>query len=296
MTTFAPHRANGFPSPAPGSEIHGEIIAWDTEGVTVTFAHLLEALDDSGLDRSVARRMLPRNAFARACRRLSENRIIRKVDEDEAVIRFQFTAEAKDGPRFRYDLETILSLHKESGDIECSIPGLADRARAAVDEAMGTRNGGDVTRVIQKLFDDKTKADLDLVPIRPQGGAYFVRKERLDFVDHVEAFVIRLNARLVRLPIAAGSDHGDRCVRDAVAARMTALIGEFESAVESFGTDTRERTLTAAAERVRLLRHKVDSYATYLDTEKGRLGEALARAAARLRAKVADIARECGTL
>ena len=28
--------------------------------------------------------MLPRNAFARACRRLSENRIIRKVDEDEA--------------------------------------------------------------------------------------------------------------------------------------------------------------------------------------------------------------------
>jgi len=282
MTTLATRR------PAPlvpaAAAIHGEIISWDAEGLSVRHAHLVEALADSGLDPAAARAMLPRNAFARACRRLSDRRIIRKVDEGPSSIRFQFTAEQKD------DLETILTLGKATGAVDCSIPELVARARVAVDEAMGTRHGGDVTRLIQRLFDDRTRADLDLVPVRPRGGVYFVRRERLEFVDRVESFLSRLNARLIRLPVAAGSVHGDRGVREAVASRLGSLIGELDAAVEAFGSDTRERTLAAAAERVRLLRHKVDSYAAYLDSERGRLSAALEEASARLRGKVAEFA------
>lgn len=294
MTSTLKASANGFPRVVPGAPIHGEIISWSTEGLTVRFTHLLDALGDCGLDKTVARRMLPRNAFSRACRRLAEQRIIRRLDESEDYVRFQFTAERKGVDELIYDKEAVLTLHKGSGDVECPDRDLAMKARAAVDEAMGVRTGGDITRIVQRLFDDKRRADLDLIPIRPQGGAYFVRKERLDFVSRVDQFLGRLNATMVRLPIAAGSETGDRCVREAVAAKMASLITEYEAAVEEFGADTRERTLNNAADRIKVLRHKVDSYATYLDSERGRLHDALARAAGRLRAKVAEIAEGRG--
>src|SRR5271157_5989987 len=108
MATATQH-TNGLFSYAPAMTLLGEIITWACSKVSIRHLDLIEALRGSGLDESVARELAPRHAFARACKKLSDARIIRQVAEDAATIQFQFTAERRDGDRFAYDFETRLT-------------------------------------------------------------------------------------------------------------------------------------------------------------------------------------------
>ena len=238
----------------------GEVISWTCGGVSVRHADLVAALRDAALDDHVARELAPRHAFTRACRKLSDQRIIRQVGEDESVLRFQFTAEHRDGDRFEYALETMLSLDKRTGAVQCGLPGLATLAQEHLDRAIDARTGSDVTRVIQRLFERHA----DLFPIRPQGGCYFVPDRHIPFVDKVHTFLGRIHGQLLRFPVPAGTSEGDRSVKEAVAAGLAALIADHRAAVESFGDDTRPETIERAALRIRTTRFKVESYAALL--------------------------------
>ena len=271
---------------AAGTQLLGEVISWTCAGVTVTHAALVAALKDAGLDENVARELAPRHAFTRACKKLSDQRIIRQVGEDESVVRFQFTHESRAGDKFEYLLETMLTLDKKTGKVSCDLPGLATLAQEHLDRAIEARTGSDVTRVIQKVFERHA----DLFPIRPQGGCYYVPQRHAAFVDKVQHFLGRINGQLLRFPIQAGTAEGDRSVKEAVAAGLAALIAEHRQAIESFGTDTRDDTLTRAAERIRRTQFKIQAYAEYLNEEKSRLDRELATARQELRAKVEHLA------
>jgi hypothetical protein len=284
MTTIT--KVNGLFAAAPGTRLLGEIITWSCSRVSIRHLDLIQALRDAGLDESVARELAPRHAFARACRKLSEARIIRQVAEDEKTIKFQFTAEHRDGDHFSYDLETMLTLEKATGRVTCDLPGLATLAQEELDRCLEARTGSDVTRIIQKLFERRA----DLFPIREQGGAYFVPQEHSGFTDQVQSFLGRLNGKMYRFPVPAGTPEGDRSVRESVAAGLAAVIQEHQSAIEAFGEDTRPSTLERAAERIRQTRFKLEAYTAYLSDEKGRLEEQLAEASRRLRAKVEALA------
>jgi hypothetical protein len=274
-----------FSVPA-GAKLWGEIITWSCSGITIKHLDLVETLRASDLDESVARELAPRHAFARACRKLSEARIIRQVAEDEKSIHFQFTAEHREGNQFFYDLETMLALDKASGKVTCSIMSLAAMAQTELDRCLAARTGSDVTRIIQKLFERRA----DLFPIREQGGAYFVPREHTAFVGKIQAFLLRLNGRIQRFPVPTGTAEGDRSVKESVAAGLSALIAEHQQAVATFGSDTRESTLERAAERIRQTKFKIEAYSAYLAEEKGRLESQLSDAARKLRAKVAELA------
>src|SRR5262249_11684033 len=130
----------------------------------------------------------------------------------------------------------------------------------------------------------------DLFPIRDQGGAYFVPREHLAFVDKVQGFLGKLNGRMNRFPVPAGTPHGDRSVKESVAAGLAALIQEHQEAVAGFGADTREKTLSRSRERIRLTRPRTEAYSVYLAEERSRLEASLAVAQQQLRAKVEELA------
>jgi hypothetical protein len=158
---------NGYPTIAVGTKLLGEVITWDCSGIIVRHLDLVDALTESELDPSVARELAPRHAFARACRKLSEARIIRQVMEDANTIQFQFTAEHKDGDRFSYDFETLLTLEKATGKVTCELPGLATLAQEELDRCFAHRTASDISRIVQRLFERKA----DLFPIREKGAA-----------------------------------------------------------------------------------------------------------------------------
>src|SRR3954469_10484528 len=267
MKTETKPTRNGFPAVLPGTRLLGEVISWTCPAVTVRHAAVIEALRESGLDETVARELAPRHAFARACRKLARERIIRQVAEDPATITFQFTQESKAGDRFEYTLETMLALEKATGRVSCDLPGLATLAQELLDRAIEDRTGSDVTRLVQRLFERKA----DLFPVREQGGVYFVPREHAAFVDQVQDLLNRVNGRLARFPVPEGTPEGDRSVKEAVASGIAALIEEHREAVAAFDADTRSSTVARAAERIRLVRHKLSAYAAYLADEKDRL-------------------------
>jgi hypothetical protein len=271
---------------AAGTRRLGEVIAWTCSGVSVTHPALLAALRDAELDEGVARELAPRHAFTRACRRLSDQRIIRRVAEDEASVKFQFTHESRGTDRIEYALETMLTLDKKTGTVTCDLPGLATLAQEELDRCISARTGGDVTRVIQKLFE----RNADLFPVRPQGGVYFVPGRHAAFVDKVQAMLGRLNGQILRFPVPAGTAEGDRSVKDAVAAGIASLIDDHRKAVAQFGADTRADTLRRAAEKIRATQFKIAAYAEYLLGEKAALDRALAAARDELRARVGQLA------
>jgi hypothetical protein len=126
---------------AAGTRLLGEVIAWTCPGLSVPHLALVEALGASELDPGVARELAPRHAFARACRRLSDRRIIRLVAEDAATLTFQFTAESRAGDRFEYVMETLLKLDKQTGTVTCDLPGLATVAQEELDRRIAVRTG-----------------------------------------------------------------------------------------------------------------------------------------------------------
>jgi hypothetical protein len=264
----------------------GEIITWSCAGAAIRHIDLIAALRECRLDESVARELAPRHAFARACKKLSEARIIRQVLEDAFIIRFQFTAEHKEGDRFSYDFETLLTLEKATGKVTCDLPGLATLAQEELDRCIQVRTGADLTRIIQKLFDRAA----DLFPIREQGGAYFCPQEHVEFLDKVQAFLGRLNGRMQRFPVPAGTPQGDRSVKESVANALEALIATHREAIDRFGDDTRPDTFERAADRIKQTRFKIEAYAAYLAEERGRLERELAAASRSLRSKIESIA------
>ncbi|HEX4613217.1 MAG TPA: hypothetical protein VH092_33835, partial [Urbifossiella sp.] len=217
---------------------------------------------------------------------LCDRRIIRQVAEDDATVKFQFTQESRDGDRYEYALETMLTLAKRTGTVTCDLPGLATLAQEELDRCIDARSGADVTRVIQRLFDRHA----DLFPVRPQGGCYFTPARHAGFVDRVQGMLGRLNGQILRFPVPAGTPEGDRSVKESVAAGLAALLGEYRAAVAGFGADTRKGTVERAAEKIRAVKFKVEAYAELLADEKGRLERGLAEAQRELRAKVEALA------
>jgi hypothetical protein len=269
-----------------GMKLLGEILTWSCAGINIKHTDLIEALKDADLDESVARELAPRYAFARACKKLSEARIIRQIAEDAHYITFQFTRESRASNAYEYTLETLLQLEKVTGKVTCDLPGLATVAQEELDRCIASRNSGDVTRCIQRLFDRQA----DLFPIREKGGCYFVPERHSSFVDRIDQFIKRLNGNLRRFPVPSGTPHGDRSVKEAVASGIAALIEEHNAAIESFGEDTRPDTLHRAAERISITRLKISGYSEYLADERSRLERDLAAAQQRLRKRVEELA------
>lgn len=269
-----------------GTRLLGEVIAWACPGVSVTHPDLVAALEAAGLDAGVARELAPRHAFSRACKKLSEQRIIRPVAEDSTTIKFQFTQESRSDDKFEYTLETMLTLDKQTGSVSCELPGLATMAQEELDRCIAVRTGSDVTRVIQKLFERQA----DLFPIRPQGGCYFVAERHVGFVNQIQDLLNRVGGRLLRFPVPAGTEEGDRSVTQAVADGLASVVAEHRGAVAQFGNDTRTDTLERAAEKIRTTKFKLTAYSEYLAGERERLDHAVAEAERELREKVEQIA------
>ena len=70
----------------------GEIITFGSKsGSTHKHADVVQALKDAGLDEKAAKEFLPGQAFARAAKKLSDERVIDVVNEWGDDVVFQFT-------------------------------------------------------------------------------------------------------------------------------------------------------------------------------------------------------------
>ncbi|MFO0825303.1 MAG: hypothetical protein U0792_19640 [Gemmataceae bacterium] len=224
-------------SVSASTRLLGEVIAWACPGLSVSHTALVAALEAADLDAGVARELAPRHAFARACRTLSERRIIRPVAEDANIITFQFTAESREDDR--YDtLETMLTLDKQKGRF-VAIAGssrplprknsIAASRFARESTSTGSCRNSSSGKPTCSRFDRRAETISLGLPFgvhRPDSGLPQSRR----WAVHRD------------FPVPAGTTEGDRSVTQAVADGLAAVVAEHRAAVAQFKARIPART------------------------------------------------------
>lgn len=270
---------------------YGQAVSWKTSGCS--YKELRKALEVAGLDVNRAKELLPRNAFARAAKKLQENRIIKKVKEEADYVYFQFTKEYATKERIDYSYEAIVRVDKKTGDVICfEDPALGIQAADLLDAEMETRNTGDITRLIQRIFEDQQG---DLIALRDGGGFYFVPTAQVGLVDQVETLTKHIGGSVRRLSIAIEEDGSDSGTRQSIAESMVdhfnGLIEDFKDSCKTFNIDTNAEAVGRRTDKLIKLRTKLISYTSILQDQAEGISDAIKQAddemLARLRGDIA---------
>lgn len=273
-------------------ELLGEVVTWDLRSTDVSFAEVQAALLDAGLNPDDATELSPRSAFGRACKHLKEERTIDKLayDKDAREYNFQFTRKTVEENRVEFDYECVVSVEAETGAVKCpERPDLEQKARELLQHALKTRNAQDVTRLVQKLFQNHA----DLYPINPRKGvAYFVPEVHREFTAKVDDFLKRLGGCLMRFPVPKGTPEGNASVKEAVQSGLATLLGELTEAVEGWDDTTRTSTMDKAVSKWEAIQYKTEAYAEYLGSEQEKLLERLKEAKEELVRRMTDLRPE----
>jgi hypothetical protein len=262
----------------------GEIVSWRAPG-EVRYVDLQNAMKTAGIDETLLREMLPRHGFSRAARKLSEGRIIRKVSEDDTSLKFQFTKEYLRGGQFEYALETHLELNKATGLIDCPDYSLQTMAQQLLAGEMAVRKSSDVTRLIQRTFDQNKG---DLIPIREQGGVYFVPESHEHLADSVDNLLRAIGGALRRFKVSADGASTSQSVASAMNDHFESLIAEFEASCASVGSDASPTVQKNRTERINELRVKLNAYKDIMQDYAETIEKKIEAANAELLARLGD--------
>lgn len=283
------NRAKDLAEKLKGIEMLGEIITWQVRrDQTRTYQDVIDALKQSKLDEKVARKILPRFAFTRACKKLKEQAIFDVVKDGTDTIRFQMTKKSMKSEEWVYAKDVDLVLDKVNGTIQCKRKELEALAQKLLDQALEIRTTADITHIVQKLFEKNG----DLFSIRDQGGVYFVPKEYREFVLKIENFIGLLGGELGRFPVPSGTPQGDRSIKTSIADAFQNLIGEHEIAIEGFTINTRSDTMKAAGDRIKATRVKIEAYANYLKDKSAELLKSVDAANKKLMEQIEKLAED----
>jgi len=237
----------------------GWIVSWKVPS-EVPLTGLRDALRTAGMDTDLAGDMTTQNALRRALREMNKDRVIRKLRCDGDNIYFQITHEDRQETKIEYWREAEVCLDG-AGNVTCDVPELAAEARLLLNEHLAKRLTTDLTRLLQRVF-DKRKADL--VPIREQGGAYFVPEHCQELVDQSRALLRAIGGNLRSFAVRLGCGDTKASVAESLSQYLSELVGEFRESLEGVTSETRGDVLERRAGRINELRQKMTNYAGLL--------------------------------
>jgi hypothetical protein len=232
----------------------GMIVWWNIRSVLVTKEELSRFLTECSLPERYARDHNYRSAFIRALKGLEEDRIIRKVSEDEDLIIYQFTAEqliSGGVGKLDYHYETRVIVNRKTyAETQDFAQALVNRMRDFVANPQinakvlelyqleKTRyRSGDITRYIQRMLEDLA----DFVSLREQGNVYFVPAQYMETIQKLTRFVSLLGPtnRFEWLPILNAAESRVMLQRS--------VIEELESVIDALSNDVATLPADSAA-------------------------------------------------
>jgi len=261
----------------------GTIVSWRVPK-EVPIQSLRDALRTAGLDEALAGDMEPRNALRRALRDMKEGRVIRKLRQDGDCLYFQFTREFLDEREIRYAKEAELCLHEPTGVVDCTEAEIEQTATKLLAEHIAKRLTSDLTRLVQRLYEAR---GADLIPIRPQGGAYFVPEMHADLVRSTKVLLDAIGGKLHPWAVRLGCGDTAASVADVMAEYLTELITEFRASCEDVDGGSRKDVQLRRQERIGELRQKLELYKSLLGAFAEKIGGVINKAEEELLKKLA---------
>lgn len=250
----------------------GQIVSWEVPS-EVSLPKLRSALAKAGLGQELAADMAPRNALSRALREMKAGRVIRKLRVEGDVLWFQFTAEHLSQREVTYNKEAELALNMQTSRVTSTVPELAREAQQLLLQHMQKRLTSDLTRLVQRIFDSRRA---DLIPIRQQGGAYFVPDMHKEIVEKARTLLREIGGSLRTFSVRLGSGDTNAAVADSLFDYMKGMLKEYRESLEGVTKETRKDVVDRRMKEHQEILRKVECYKTLL----GGLAEKLTTEAA----------------
>jgi len=254
----------------------GFIVSWSTPA-TVQLADLRAGLTLAGLKPDeFAPDLLPRSIVARTAGHVAKQgstKDTKKLARPVATKIRQITREdgSGTGVTLTYTREAGIEYDDATGKLTTDDPALAltlDDSAKLIDS---TRTASDVTRVLQRVV---SGAGSDLIPVREQGGAYFIPAGST-VIGQMDVILDAIGGSLSSFACTIG--HGtDESIANVITDYMLKQIGELKTAVaelheKGIRADVKSRRITRVAE----LRDRVGAYATLVGTQASILTSAI---------------------
>lgn len=262
----------------------GFIISWRLPNV-VLLADLRASIVAAGLDPDLAPDLGAPSLVARAASfiaKTTSQQKHKKLARPTGHTERQITREDSDPSGLTYTREAGIGFDDATGKLTSDEPLIASTIDETQQHITDTRTASDVTRIVQRIVTD---SGTDLIPVREQGGAYFV-PQGSGIIGQIATVVEGIGGELSRFACTIG--HGsDASVANVITEYMLKQIGELQQSVEELNetgirADVKSRRLTRVAE----LRERVGAYATLVNTQGEKLTQALDIAEATLLAKL----------
>lgn len=265
----------------------GYIISWRVPA-TVRVDDLRKALKNAGVTDpfELAPDLKPNQVVARSAgfiAKLTTEKDARKLARPIGHAARQITREEVGGASdLLYTREAGIEFNEQTQSIECDDPTIAAMLPETIKTVHETRTASDVTRIVQKLVED---AGSDLIPVREQGGAYFV-PDGHRVIGRVGIFLASVGGALSKFACTLG--HGsDESIANTITDYLLNQIEELKESVAELNekgvrSDVKARRLNRVAE----LRDRLRAYTSLLGMQQSRLETELNTAEATLLARL----------
>ena len=234
----------------------GDVASWKVPA-EVTLKELRRGLVSAGLDEGLASDMAPRNALRRALREMSKNRVIRKLQQNGEILTFQINQEKRENGHLEFPHEADVELNVTTGALSSTDGAIYAQARLLLDEHMEKRVTSDLTRLVQKVFDSRKAA---LIPIREQGGAYFVPDQHHDLIESCRTLLKAIGGNLRTFSVRLGSEDTSQSVAESMTDYLLGLIKEFNDKCEGVTGDSQKRVSTNRFSEIGDMKSKLNCY------------------------------------
>jgi hypothetical protein len=262
----------------------GFIVSWHTPA-TIKLADLRAGLATAGLAAlELAPDLQPRSLVSRSAAMIAKStssRDVKRLARPIAPKARQITREASSGDTLTYSKEASIFYDDTTSKIASKeiLNETLEEAAKTVDE---TRTASDVTRVLQRIVEN---AGTDLIPVREQGGAYFLPAGS-DVIAQMATVLEAIGGTLAQFACTIG--HGsDSSVANVITDYMLKQIAELKTAVDELNeTGIRSDVKTRRLARVAELRERISAYTTLIGAQEATLTSALNVAETTLLAKL----------
>lgn len=217
-----------------------------------------QALVNNDLPPESVNDLTLRAAFGRACAEMKENRQIDKLKHKGGVYQFQLTKRALLDERIEFDFETIVTLHGDTGRIECDDPHIKHQAERLLQDALDHRTPQDMTKIIQSLLKGKMWPFLV-----EKGCVYMLPEQYRELCDKVEKFVFEVGGTFRRAPVPRGDKYGDQTARESFASHINGVVKKFKDLMANFDETTRSSTMIQVAKDFQELVFEAQTYREY---------------------------------
>jgi HPt (histidine-containing phosphotransfer) domain-containing protein len=172
-------------------------VFWTDAIPSVSLFKLREALTASGLAPEIARDLAKRYCFIRAKNKLRSEGLIDQLSETDERLTFQMADRFYSTQAIRYTKRALLWFDKETHVIGCEDEDLRSRVQVAFENAAETYTPDRVGELIKRIF----RQHKAVVPLRKNGGIYFVPAAMKDVLDQVSQFIKRIGGEIYTSPV-----------------------------------------------------------------------------------------------